>query len=209
MKLGIVASVLIAGASLASAQTYSFDCITNSAAVNCAAGESQLSVAVSGPTSTQALFTFTNIGPSPLSLTDVYFDDGTLLGIAAITNGIGVRFSQGATPMNLPGGNVISFDTTQGFSADSDAPVQPNGVNPGETLGILFNLQSGRSFVDVNNDLATGALRIGLHVQGFANGGSESFVNIASPVPEGASAAYLLGGLGLVSLLARRRGARA
>lgn len=190
---------------VAAAQTYGFDCVTNSSAVNCAAGEAQLSVTVSGPSATQALFTFTNAGSATLSLTDVYFEDGSLLGIAAITNGLGVSFSQFASPGNLPGGNTIGFTTTAGFSADSNPPVQPSGVNPGETLGILFDLQAGRSFADVNSDLASGELRIGIHAQGYSNGGSESLVNLASPVPEAPAALYLLSSMGVVAWFGRVR----
>lgn len=202
-SLYIIALAVSAFSPLTSAQTYAFDCITDSNAANCAAGQSQLRVAVSGPTAGQALFTFTNSGAAALSLTDVYFADGTLLGIAGVSNGPGVSFSQGASPPNLPGGNVIGFVTTAGFAADSNPPVQPNGVNPGETLGILFDLQSGRSFADVVSELASGELRIGVHAQGFANGGSESFVNLAMPVPEPAAAVSLLVALGLLGGIGR------
>jgi MYXO-CTERM domain-containing protein len=191
----------LAGATpIASAQIYAFDCITNTSTGNCAAGEAQLNVALSSSSGTQALFTFTNSGPAASSITDVYFDDGTLLGIAAVFNSSGVDFSQGAAPPNLPGGNTIGFNTTAGFNADSNPPTQPNGVNPGETLGILFNLQAGRTFSDVISDLASGALRIGVHVQGFGNGGSESFVNLAQPVPEASTLTYLAAGLGVLGL---------
>jgi hypothetical protein len=90
-----------------------------------------------------------------------------------------VSFSQGASPPDLPGGEdcVPDFDVTAGFSADSDPPAQPNGVNPTEWLDITFDLQSGQTFDDVVAQLNSGALRIGIHVQGFANGGSESFIN--------------------------------
>lgn len=77
--------------------------------------------------------------------------------------------------------------------------MQPNGVNPGETLGILFNLQAGRSFADVISELSTGEMRIGLHVQRYANGGSESLVNLTSPVPEPSSALYMLSALGVMT----------
>jgi len=75
------------------------------------------------------------------------FDDGSLVGIFSIDNSDpGVAFSDPAVPGNLPGANNASpaFVATTGFSADSDPPVQPNGVNPGETLGILFACKAVR-----------------------------------------------------------------
>jgi len=159
-----------------------------------AIGEAQLFVTVSDPCNSQVLFTFTNTGPKASSITDVYFDDGSLLSIASIDNSDpGVSFSSPASPPNLPGGNNVSppFVTTPGFSADSDPPVQPKGVNPGESLGILFNLQDSRTFNDVINELNDTTLRIGIHVQGFDSGGSESFVNIPAP------GALLLASIGL------------
>jgi hypothetical protein len=187
------------------ATTYGFGCITDNISGDCAIGESQLSVDVTAAGSNQALFTFYNVGADLSSITDVYFDDGTLLGIASITNSTGVSFSQDASPGNLPGGNAVSpsFVATAGFTADSDPAVQPNGVNPGEFLGILFDLQSGQDFATVLTSLSTGDLRIGIHVQGFATGGSESFVNVV-PVP---AAVWLFGSglLGLIGLARRNR----
>ena len=116
-----------------------------------AIGEAQLYVELSDLGS-QVEFMFTNIGPEASSIIDVYFDDGTLLGIASISNTLSlVEFSQLASPPDLPGGNNVSppFATTAGFSADSDPPAQPLGVNPGESLGITFDLQSGGIFDDV------------------------------------------------------------
>ena len=189
--------------------TLGFFNITNNVAGNALIGEQQLFVDVSDPGGGQVLFTFRNEGPAASSITDVYFDDGSLLGIAAIDNSDpGVEFSQWATPPNLPGGNgmVPKFQTTAGFSADSDPPVQPNGVNPGEDLGILFDLKKhpAATFADVIDELTSGALRIGIHVQGFGGGGSESFVNVPVPVP----GALVLGamGLGLVACVRRRIG---
>lgn len=185
-----------------------------------AIGEAQLFVEVVDHVS-QVNFIFTNIGPLASSITDVYFDDGTLLGIASITGALGlVEFSQLATPPDLPGGNnvVPPFVTTAGFSADSDPPVQPLGVNPGEFLGVTFNLQGGGTHQDVIDELTSGELRISIHVQGYS-GGSESFVNNGvfepptEPPTEPPSAvipapgAILLGtiGIGVVGWLRRRR----
>ena len=69
-------------------------------------------------------------------------------------------------------------------------------------LHYLFDLQSGKIFADVLSDLSNRDLRIGIHVQGFASGGSESFVN---HVPD-ASIMLLLGpALLSLGLLGRRR----
>ena len=196
----------------AHALTVTFDsCITNNNATDCSTGINQLSVDVTEQGS-QVLFTFNNSGPLASSITDVYFDDGSLLGIASLIDAddgmggdMGVDFSVGATPGNIPGANGASpsFQTTAGFSADSDPAVQPNGVNPGEMLGILFDLQGSQDYQDVIDELTTGALRIGIHVQGFDGGGSESFVNAPVPVP----AAVWMFGTGLLAMIgfSRRR----
>ena len=193
----LAAWMMITGFSAtAAAESFSFACISSGSAANCATGATQLRVDVLNFSANQTLFQFYNTGAGNSSITDIYFDDGTLLGIAQVNNGpsgSGVSFSPPATPGNLPGGRNADpdFVTTAGFSADSDPPVSSNGVNPGETLGILFNLQSGQSFSSVINALtlagAPGGLRIGLHVQSFSDGSSASFINninAVSPVPE-------------------------
>lgn len=211
LSIGL-ATIALCAVSGGGAQALGFTCITGNDATDCATGEAQLDVTVSDLGGGQVLFTFSNAGPLASSITDVYFDDGTLLGIAGLIDNddaalgsygdAGVDFSQDASPPDLPGGNTVGFQVTAGFLADSDPPAQPNGVNPYETLGIVFNLQAGGTFADVVSELTTGELRIGIHVQGFAGGGSESFVNV--PVPEPGSA--LLLALGLAALARRDRG---
>ena len=194
----------------------SFDAVSANSVDDVTTGEAQFSVTVSpGPSSNQVSFTFNNTGLLASSITDVYFDDGTLLGIATITDGAGVDFEQGASPPNLPSGNNASPPFVATFTADSKPPAQPNGVNPGEFVTIVFNLQSGLDFDDVvaalNLGGATGGLRIGIHVQGFDRGGSESFGN--NPPNNGGGGQQLPepGGLALLGLalaglaLARRR----
>jgi len=178
------------------ADMYGFDQITANGNTDVS---SQLTVTVTDAGSDQVLFTFNNNGPIASSIADVYFDDGTLLDLASITNGPGVTFNTPATPADLPGGNLATppFVTTDQFSADSDTPIMIKGVNPGEWLGITFDLQNGKTFADTIAALADGSLRIGLHLQAIdaveGLGGSESFV--AVPVP----GALLLGLLGLAA----------
>lgn len=208
LALALMLTQGLFAAESAHALTVDFFCITSNTPGNCAVGEAQLSVEVTDIGGGQVLFDFMNSGPTASSITDVYFDDGTLLAIASLVDaddGVGgdpgVDFTENASPGNLPAGNTVGFQATAGFTADSDPPVQPNGVNPGEMLGVIFDLQVGGTFADVVAELTDGSLRIGIHLQAIGAGGSESFVN--NPVPEPGAA--LLMGLGLAALGARRR----
>jgi hypothetical protein len=211
----LAAVLLIAPAAYAEPILLRFQCISNTDTTNCASGETQLSVEVADSGSAngtnRVTFSFFNIGTAPSSITDVYFDDDELLSTASIINGPGVSFSAGANPPDLPAGNDIQphFTATAGF--DSNAPAQPNGVNPGESLGIIFDLLPGIAFDDVHTALLNGSLRVGLHVQGFDDDGSESFVNDPpiDPVPEPGPLALVAAGFaGIAALRARRRPAR-
>ena len=114
----------------------------------------------------------------------------------------GINFVQSSSgsPASLPGGEQLSpvFETTASFTTVAVNPQPHNGVSEFETLGIVFDLQTGLSFGDVLTDLETGVLRIGLHVIDFSDTGSESFVN-ASPVP--VPATIWLFGSGLIGLI--------
>jgi len=200
-KLTIVAGLLTVAFTLAVAQggvTYSFYCISNNSPTNAAIGEAQLFVDVEDYGVNQVLFTFRNIGPQACSITAVYFDDGALWGTGSIDGTVGdVEFIPGATPPVLPAGNTLSPPFVVSASFGSVPPRPQKGVNPGESLGIVFELEPGKTYDDVLHALSIPTdpdqgLRIGMHVQAFASGGSESFVNYV-PAP----AALLLSGMGV------------
>lgn len=196
----LAAAILAAAAQISAAAMYSFTDITHNSDTDAVIGQTQFFLEVSpGTIPTKVRFEFTNTGPAASSICDVYFDDGSLLGLAEIINSTGVSFGAPAAPANLPGGASIfpPFVTTAGFSADSNPPVEHNGVNPGETLSILFDLQAGRTYADVLSELALGDLRVGLHAQGFAGGGSESFINDPDPISAPVPGSFLLCSLGI------------
>ncbi len=215
IKLALVATAFALSTN-ASAVMLSFDCITNNSMANCASGEAQASLEVTDAMNDQVLFKFTNTGPNASFISDIYFDNDagtgvgtTLLSIASLQNSAGVLFD---FPINgngdLPGGNTVDFNTTGSGDSALEAQNEPgaaNGINNnGEMLGILFNLQMGKDFSDVVSELASGALRVGIHIQGFSPDGSESFVNTPVPLP---AAVWMLGAglIGFVGFSRRRQ----
>lgn len=178
----------------AHAVTVYFDNITNNSPIaDSIAG--QFTVDVTDVGGTQVLFEFANLGPTASSITQAYFDDidsAPLLSTltfdpANTSSGVNFHSPTPPGPPDLPAGNTVSFAADFSAGAESQPGGVPvNGVNPGETLGILFSYQGSNSFSDVMTALIAGTLRIGIHVQSipFAEGDfSESFVNVPVPVP--------------------------
>ena len=208
----IFSLVLLAGLSAETAQALSFTCLRNDgfSESECQVGEAQFSASLSDLGGGQALLTFTNSGPAPSIIADVYIDDdaSVITGIASIQNGAGTNFSVGAAPPNLPGGNELSPAFAANFSADANPPTgtNKNGVDPGESVGMVLDLGNGVTFALLENALETGAVRLGIHGQGLGStGGSESFVSGGGDgaVPEPSAA--LLFGLGAASVALRQR----
>ena len=178
--------------------------ITHNSPGNPAIGENQFTVDIKDPGGGEVLFTFYNSGPAKSTISEIYFDDGSLLGISSIVEipvynnqtKEGVDFTAGdvsINPKNLPGGTNITpvFEVTQYFWAEAENPAPKKGIDPGEVLDIYFKLKDNYSYNDVllalpmPDDTANG-LRIGLHAISMGvTEESESFVNNPVPIPGG------------------------
>jgi hypothetical protein len=201
-----VATILCGFSSPAAAMIFQFECITFNNAGDCAIGEAQVQMDVVD-LGTQVRFDFTNLGPEQSTIARIYFDDGSLMSFDSIVNGAGVDFvaEMFPGPNDLPGGELASpaFVTTLGFLSGAVAPPPTNGVEPGETVGLIFGLDPNQTTDNVIAELESGVLRAGVHVINFESGGSESLVSIPEP---GVAGLLALGLAGLAAL--RRRSAR-
>jgi hypothetical protein len=156
----------------------------------------------------QVSFTFTNAVGIASSISEIYFQDGPLLGEASL-NQVGTNFSAGpANPGNLPGGNNLTppFIATELFSADAQGNPS-NGIDTAsDSLRMTFHLLNSKSFDDCVSALQTGDLRIGMHVRAIGTDGqSDSFVNNSiTAVPLPMTSTMAMAGLSMVMLRRRR-----
>lgn len=194
--------------------TYGFENISANSVANAATGESQLSMTVQASGASAVLFTLSNTGASASTIADVYWDDASTPLLSALTSidnsDPGVNYVMTGAPPNLPAGNNASPSFSTSFDAHAANPsgggFTGNGVNPGESVGFIFSLTAGTSIDDVFDGLGSGAVRVGIHVQSFANGGSEAFVNgPPTVVPNPNAFAGSAAGLGFLLLMGRRR----
>lgn len=181
----------------ARANTFGFSAITANSAVDPGYGESQLSVVVTDDGNDgiydEILFTFHNDGPEQMAIQNVYFMDGNL-SLDEILISPGVAFSMGSSPANLPGytGAWTTFFASDADSKGIDGSGVDDGDPTGEWLSIRFDITGlGYDYDQAIADIKSGTLLMGLHVIGFADGESESFI---TPIPP----SVIIGMLGMV-----------
>ncbi len=217
-------------ADITEAVTFPFYAITSNDPCNAAIGEDQLFMDVFNDGG-YVKFRFRNEGPVHSSITGIWFDDGSLLGIeriidmetigdpdpCTIDGHVDVDFEPDGN-QNLPGGNEMEhpFVAIKGFTVKSDTPPPKWGVESSDPctaseyqdqwVQIEFELEGGQTLEDVLTELLTGdpypTLRVGLHVQSF-NGNGTSSESYVNGIPEPTT--ICLFGLGSLALLRKRK----
>lgn len=182
MMAVLLAAVKPAQAAEADGQWFSFVPCTSNNPGDVAIGQAQLFMHVENMNNGTVRFNFTNLGPAASSITQIYIQDGLLEPPPTIQEDPdgSVNFTWGVPNGNpvLPGQNGCpgGFTPTKSLGVvESIPPVQPNGINPGEWLGLTYTVSG--DYATIMNLLTTGVMKIGFHVQGYESGGSESFIN--------------------------------
>ncbi len=195
--LGVMIGILLP--SLCGATIYPFTIFTNNGNFNDDPGINIYMDVTNG--GSVAEFTFYNDSTIQNSVTNIYFDDGPIIGSTMnIINGPGTLFAEDG-PTNLPSGNTIGFSADREFNIGAEPAPPANGINnigAGEWATVQLDLV-GFTLQDVLNALNDTSLRVGIHIQDFTDGSSESAVNVPEP------ATMVLLGLGGLALLRKRR----
>ena len=150
-----------------------------------------------------ARFEFFNASTVDSIITKIFFDDGPILGSTFdILNGSATLFSEDVPGANnLPSGATIGFYADKEYNIGAEPAPTHNGlanIGAGESLSIQINL-IGATLQDVLDELDNGSLRVGLHIQAFGDGSSESAINVPEP------ATMCLLGLGGLMLRRKRK----
>jgi hypothetical protein len=207
----------------AMATTYDFFAICDPKPDGWEIGEQQFKVDVTDDGSGNAVFKFSNTGPTASFINQIYFYEKattTLLnyGSVTITNGTGVDYEPGASPTNLSGlagylgVTTPTLSAALDYSASAKSPgTNQDGVDPGQY--VQFTIPLVGSFSDLitalnykpqpTNDYM---MILGIHGQGLGatatfGGNSCGYVQVAAPIP----GSLILLGTGVLGLVGLRR----
>ncbi len=147
-------------------------------------------------------FVFRNDSTGPAVVANVYFEMNSLIANGSIAGqSAGVSFATGGSPPNPAQPGFLFGDSWGGnlYRARAGSPAPQNGINPGESMTVRFDLVG--SYADVVSALqpnASDGFRIAQHVISVNNDFSVWTINTPTP---GSAAVLGLGGL----LAVRRR----
>ena len=175
--LAVVGVAAVSAVSAAPAWAFSFSNIAGGDTVGDAYVNSFTFDVLNGGSS--VFFHIFNLGDAAapsMFISKVFFDDNGYLSEPSLYGSSSqVRFSGGASNDRLPqGGN--DFTTDYAFSHQTGAD-NVFGIQGGEILGGLMFTGNYNNVIAALN---SGALRVGLHVQGLPNGASDSYISSSS-----------------------------
>lgn len=204
MKRLLIVAALILSSLATRAELFTFYAITSNDSSGYAqfVGESQLYMDVTLLEMNQVSLVFKNDGLEDSVVTRIYFDftPELNLNLVSINDGNGVAFkATPVNPKNLPAGRGMESLFVSDLGVASYNPSPKNGINPNDNLELIMSYDES---YDILGALGNEDLRVGLHVQSFEGGHSESFVNV---IPEPSTLPlFCLGSLALRWLRIKR-----
>ena len=117
------------------------------------------------------------------SIKAAYFGGGDYLDDDySIVNSSGVEFFEHKKVAQLQGGMNSVLNTDYSLGTKNQAPT--NGINAGEKLGVIFDIENGYDFDAINANIASGNIFVGVHLIALPDDSSEWALNAATPLPD-------------------------
>ena len=131
------------------------------------------------------MLTFHNQAPVPCAISNIYFEDGDTFSISVQSvRGVGPAMTQ-ACAIDTDRGSqqavpALYHESCTRQAADcnpEDTDSMQDGIKPNESLGIVFDLQTGVTLADIVSALSKGMLNISLKLPGIAQDSGGILVN--------------------------------